>query len=186
MTPENDNLDNIRKTWADMGQSLDAPAINNTQIDRLNNMKTALDRLRDKYNTFSIIALMMTFVSWMIFSKSTFAERPWNLWLGIAYASYFLICFVMDHWLYCGIKSINPLTMSISQVAQKAVFYKKRHLQFVAVFIPLGVTLIIFTGWVCSADPYFLDGMISGAIIGLAIGIIQFRRFMSCYRELSE
>ena len=76
--------------------------------------------------------------------------------------------------------------MSVSEVAYNAMFYRKRHLQFMAVLIPMAVALLGFTGYVFSSEIYFPYGMIVGAVCGLIIGIIQFRKFMAEYRKLSE
>lgn len=128
----------------------------------------------------------MVFVSFMIFSRGLIGESHLNPWLGVAYAVYFLTAFSMDQWLYQGIGKIDPLKMSVSQVLKKSLFYRKRHLQFMAILIPMALGLLGFTGYVFSNDRYMLIGMIAGAIFGAIIGIIHFRRFMVEYRNLSE
>lgn len=186
MNTENCDIEEIRKAWIAMGNSLGMSSPAGGNPEDLNKKKTALDRLRDRYRVFWTVSLVMAFVWFMIFSRGMIVESDLNFWLGVAYAAYFLICFAMDYWLYCGIGSIDPLRMTVSQVVDKSVYYKKWHLKFVAVLIPVAIFLLGFTGYVFSADKYMLEGMAVGAICGLIIGIMQFRRFMEEYRKLSE
>lgn len=186
MTPENNELENIRKAWIIMGESLNNLTSDNIPTVKLNNMKTTLNRLADKYKRFSIMALVMILASSLLFSREDLLESPWNIYLPIAYACYFFIASAMDQWFYHGIKSINPLTMTISEVAQKALLYKRRHLQSIIILLPMAIALIIVTAYAFSFDSYIIAGMITGALLGLAIGITQLCRFLSYYRDLSE
>lgn len=186
MNTEELDIQQMRKAWLAMGECLGMKPAAANKPEGFNKKETALDRLRDKYRMFWTVALLMIFVSFITFSKCLIVESPLNFWLGVAYAVYFLTSCCMDFWLWRGIGTINPLRMGISQVVNKAMFYRKRHLQFMAIIIPMGLTLLIFTGYVFSSETYFLSGMIAGAICGLIIAIIQFRRFMADYRKLSE
>lgn len=186
MTPDNIDLDNLKKSWIEMGKSLGAKFDHQYDPDKLSNMKTALDRLRDRYRVFWRAGLIMIFSSFLIFSKHLIVENPLNLHLGFAYAAYFLMCFIMDHWLWKGIGSIDPLRMGVAEVAKKALYYKKRHLQFMIFLIPMAIAILGLTGYVFSSDKYLLMGMITGAICGAILGIFQFRRFMAEYRKLTD
>ncbi|MCM1141828.1 MAG: hypothetical protein NC453_24925 [Muribaculum sp.] len=186
MNTENIDLQQMKKAWLEMGEALGMQPSPTDNPENFNKMKTALDRLRDKYRVFWTASLLLAFGTFMIFSNSQIIESPLNLWLGVAYAVYFLTVFCMDYWLWRGIGTINPLRMSVSEVAYNAMFYRKRHLQFMAVLIPMAVALLGFTGYVFSSEIYFPYGMIVGAVCGLIIGIIQFRKFMAEYRKLSE
>lgn len=187
MNAENVDMEKMRKAWLEMGKALGMqPSSSDNNPKNLNNMRTTLDRLRDKYRMFRTVALLMVFGSFMIFSRGWIIESRLSFRLGVAYAVYFLTCFVMDQWLYYGIGTIDPLRMSVSDVVEKSLFYKKRHLQFMVALIPMAVCLLGFTGYVFSAEKYMLAGMVAGAICGAAMGIVQFRRFMADYRKLSE
>lgn len=186
MTTGNDELDNIRRAWTSMGHSLSNLTPNDIPTDKLSNMKTALDRLAEKYKRFSILALVMIIASSLLFSRDELLGRPWNIYLPIAYGCYFCICSVIDQWLYNGIRSINPLTMTITEVAQKAMFYKKRHIQSIFLLLPMAAAVIIATACAFSFDSYLLIGMITGGLIGVALGVMQLCRFLAYYRDLSE
>ena len=185
MNTENIDIEQMRKAWLAMGEGLGMKLPTDNNPDNLNKKKTALDRLRDKYRIFFTISLLMIFVSFMVFSRNPVGS-PLKFWLGVAYAAYFLTACCLDFWLWRGIGTINPLRMSVSEVAGKAMFYRHRHLQFMAVLLPMAIALMFFTGYVFSSEIYLLNGMAVGAFCGLVIGIIQFRRFMAEYRKLSE
>ncbi len=186
MTSENANIDQLKKAWYVMGECLGIRPTPDSDPENLKNKKTALDRLRNQYRTLFAISLPMVFTSYLIFSRAVPAYGKQSLYLGIAYAAYFIITFIMDRWLWTGIGTIDPLKMSVSQVVEKSMFYRKRHLQFIAILIPIAVVLLGFTGYVFLSNIYFLSGIIVGAICGAILGIIQFRRFMDEYRKLSE
>lgn len=186
MSTQNFDIEQMKQAWVEMGKALGMQqAIDNNPKD-YDKKKTALDRLRGRYRIFWIFSLIMAFVGFLIFSGGTFVMNRLNLWLGIAYAIYFLTVSSMDYWLGKGLATIDPLRMSVSEIAGKSMFYRKRHLQFMIILIPMAISLICFTGYVFSSEMYFLNGMIAGAILGLIIGTIQFRRFMGEYRKLAD
>lgn len=186
MKSEKRDAEELRNVWDKMGRSLGEPTMGADSPEALSRKRTALDRLRDRYRVFRNVSLLMVFSSFMLFTRSDLLAKPYDLYLGAAFSAYFLICFLMDLWLWWGISNIDPLTMSVRQVVEKAMFYRKRHLQFIAVLLPLALSLVGFMGYLFSADRYMLVGMIIGAVCGAAIGVIQLKRFMREYRRLSE
>lgn len=186
MSTNDFDIEQMRQAWVEMGKALGMSSIPGNNPKDFQRKKTTLDHLRERYHIFWIFSLVMAFAGFLIFSSGTFILSNLNLWLGIAYAVYFLTASSMDYWLWKGLGTIDPLRMSVSEIAEKSMFYRKRHLQFMIVLIPMAIALICFTGYVFSSEMYFLNGMIAGAILGIIIGTIQFRRFMAGYRNLSD
>lgn len=186
MNTQNFDIEQMREAWVEMGKALGMSSIPDNNPKDFQKKKTSLDHLRERYRNFWIFSLIMAFAGFLIFSTGRFIMSNLNLWLGIAYAVYFLTTSLMDYWLWKGLGTIDPLQMSVSEIAGKAMFYRKRHLQFMIILIPMAIALLCFTGYVFSSEMYFLNGMIAGAILGLILGTIQFRRFMSEYRKLSD
>lgn len=180
-----DNLDNLRKAWKETGEALPSEG-NNHESQNLNKKKTALDNLRDRYRSFWIMSLCFAFGTFMIFWNNEeiigFNMKP----LALSYMAYFLICFGFDFWLWRGVRTINPVTMDVSEVASRALFYHKRHLQSMCILLPLVVLLVGFTAYVFQSETYMVWGVVVGVIIGAILGIMQFRRFMASYREISD
>lgn len=184
MNTENNGLDRLRKVWRKTGNAMGKDYPN---PDDLNKKKTALDNLRDRYKSFWVMELCLGFGIFMIFRNIIDNVAPGIKFpLASSYWMYFLICFAMDFWLWNGVKKINPVTMSVSEVASKALFYHKRHLQFMCFLLPLAVALVGFTAYSFRAETYMVYGIIVGVVIGAIMGIIQFRRFMASYRQLSD
>lgn len=186
MNEDNIDIEQMRKAWTEMGKALGMQTIPSGYHNNLNKKKTALDRLRDRYNAFWIISLIMAVGSFFIFSRGIFVVNNLNLWLGISFTVYFLTASCMDFWLWKGIGAIDPLRMNISEISEKSMYYRKKHLQFMAILIPMAIALLCFTGYVFSSEIYFLNGMIVGVVIGAIVGSLQFRRFMAEYRNLSD
>lgn len=186
MKSENLDIEQIRKAWTEMGKALGMQTVYDSDPKDFCKKKTALDQLRERYIRFAIMSLVMVFPGFFIFSRGIFMISNLHFWLGLAFAVYFLTASCMDFWLWRGIGSLDPLRMSVSEIYGKSMFYRKRHLQFVGILIPMMIALLGFTGYVYFSEMYFLYGMIAGAICGGIIGVFQFRQFMAEYRELSD
>lgn len=146
---------------------------------------TALENLARRYKRFSRVALIMIAWSFLIFNMDYLYPSS-RLPLAISFGVYFLICSSMDYWLYKGIRSIDVQEMAVAEVAAKALFYRKRHLQFIAILIPMAIALITYFVWISTDDPYMIAGIAAGGVIGLAIGTREFINFMADYRRLTR
>lgn len=148
--------------------------------------RTALTRLAERYKWFSNIAIpIMLIVPFTIF-HNVLKHTPMNLkliWVIFAMV-YFGLCSVMDRWLYNGIKSIDCATMTVNEVSNKALFYRKRHLQFIVVLLPMAIIVIGSLMMLTDITPYFIYGVIAGGILGLVLGLRQFLNFMADYKSL--
>ena len=177
-------MDNLRKDWQDTNVSLShgsdayASIINGKR-------RTALDNLAERYRRFSVIALTLILFSFTwIFNPNMFPDNPrLRIAVGVSFAVYALIGSVMDRWLYQGIRSIDVVAMPVSEVIRKALFYRKRHLQFIAVLLPIVLTIIAVMAW--SMDNlYFRLGILIGLIAGIAIGLHHLFAFLADYRTV--
>lgn len=184
----NDNIDleQMRHAWVEMGKAMGMQSLPASNPESFGKKKTALDRLRDKYLAFWIISSLMAVGGFLLFSRTLVVDSGLGLWLGVAYAFYFLTVASMDFYLWRGIGSIDTLMMDVADISRKSMFYRRRHLQFMAILIPMAIALLGFTGYVYFSEIYFFNGMIVGIIAGAIIGTIQFRRFMAEYRRLSD
>lgn len=185
MTPDNMNLEDLKRAWRSMGHNL-GMQLPDDDSENLRNKRTALDRLCNYYRRFQILGILFAVSSFLTFSHWPLISKGKGLWLAIAYAIYFLTNYCLDWWLWKGIRSIDPLTMGAAQVSEKALFYRKRHLQMIACMIPVAIALLCFTAYMFSADKYIIAGMITGAVFGLILGINQLGKFMASYRRLSQ
>ena len=152
--------------------------------------RTALERLAAQYQRFSRLALVlaMTMPMWVWGAVRGLENVPlWGkvalLWYGILYC---LTAAAMDGWLYRGIRRIDVAEMPVAEVCRMAYFYRKRHLQFVAVLVPMAAVFVGAFVWMVSDSVYTLYGVATGAVIGLALGLRALRNFMHEYRQLGE
>ncbi len=177
-------MENLRKDWQDANVYMRS---NPESYDTIINgkRKTVLENLAERYRRFSNIAIMLILLSltWM-FNPSLFPDNHrLRVIVGVAFAIYALIGSIMDRWLYQGIKSIDVFTMPVSEVIRKALFYRKRHLQFIAILLPIVLAIIGVMAW--SMDNlYFRLGILVGFIAGVAIGVRQLLAFLADYRAV--
>ena len=178
--------DDIRKDWHGTRVNIghDADSLNAIMEGK---RKTALQSLAQRYRWFSNIAIVAMCCLLLPFYRVASEEigSTAGLWIMVAFAVIFLVSSVMDRWLYHGVSSIDVTRMPVSEVAEKAHFYRKRHLQFVAVLLPMAFAVLGVLGWL-SDDTFLIAGMATGAIIGFALGLRQLLRFMADYRTLTD
>lgn len=179
--------EDLRKNWRDARFRADSGDDIQTVID--NRRQPALQRLAARYNRFSNLALIC--ILWCPFFALSHvievSDQRLRLALSIYAGIYFLICSVMDRWLCHGIRGIDCATMPVSEVLRLTLFYRKRHLQFMMVLIPMAVVFVGGMAWLGGADePYFLWGIVTGVLLGLAVASRQFLLFMSDYKDITR
>lgn len=175
---------NIRKDWQRTDINI---GVAPTSIDEImeGKRKTALQNLAQRYRWFSNVALVILVANGLnIFNLMRLSDNETAvIVLGIIMSVYFIICSVMDRWLYAGICSIDILMMPVMEVVRKAGYYRKRHLQFIFILMPLalgmvGALLFLFE------NIYFRLGILLGFLLGVALGIRQLFNFLADYRDL--
>ena len=173
----------IKKSWQETRFN---PSENPQQLRDImdGRRRTALDSLARRYRAFSNIGFIMAAVSVCWYFSPLFGDM--GPVISLSMIAYFLLCGSMDNWFCRGVQSIDVATMSVSEVASKALYYRKRHLQAIALLIPIALVLISLMIYARSGDPALLYGLVAGALFGAAIGCIHLRRFLADYRRLSN
>lgn len=179
-------MDNLKKDWQDTNVVIQNES---NSYERIINGKrrTALENLAERYKRFSIMGIILIFLSASyMFNPNIFpGNLRWRIGIGIAFAIYALIASVMDRWLYNGIRSIDVVSMPVKEVIGKALFYKKRHLQFIAILLPFVLAIVGAFAWK-GDNLYFRLGILVGFIAGVAIGIFQLMNFLADYRAITS
>ena len=170
----------LQKTWQESGR-IGSPY--NPQMN--SRRETALEKLMREYKRFSWIALAMTFVSIGLYNLS-WLEMPWKVVIPLLFISFFATSSTMDHWLANGIRSIDCSRMSVREVIDRSLFYRRRHHQFMMILIPYAAVVLGCFGWASRAEIYLLAGMGAGFLVGLAIGICKYLDFMANYRDIES
>lgn len=177
----------MKQAWLDLAERvsvLERKMYINTNSTPNYNHITALDSLASKYKRFAIVGLVMIVFSLTNYLNPSFLINN-RLLICLYMAVYFAVVSCMDFWLYGQIKDIDITAMSVSEVAERAQYCRKRHLQFMAILIPLAVIFLILMAYSLWGNTPALIGMSVGAVVGLIIGINLFLRIMSDYRRLS-
>ncbi len=77
------------------------------------------------------------------------------------------------------------LTMSVSEVVEKALYYRKWHIRFIFILLPMALGCLGLMAYVID-DLYVRLGMLAGFIVGVAVGIRQLLNFLADYRAVTS
>ncbi len=178
----------LRSAWLDTQARLDRieQHLNINRNSRFDfNRRTSLDNLIRRYRVFACLGAGMACCSfgWM---NAHILPAPYNHLLPFLMAGYFLLASIMDLYLMRRLKSINLNTMSVSTVCQLVAQSKKIHHRCMAILIPMCAIILAVMISAFISNTYMIVAMSAGALIGLAIGVFQYLRFMDDYKILSE
>ncbi len=177
----------IRKTWNEAARKRYCPTPEEFENMYREKKETALERLAARYRRFSTLGIVCM-VLWTIVPFSHIFEGvgpiKWALF-GV-FIFYFALCSVIDYSLYRGVTSIDCFTMTVKEVAEKALLFRKRHLQSMILLIPFALATVGLMAYCFKAEPYMIYGIMAGAALGVVIGYRQFREFMNEYRIITR
>ncbi len=178
-------MDNLRKDWQDADVAI--PRDSNSYESIINGKrKTALQSLAQRYRWFSNMGLLFLIIfPFNLLNLHLFPDLKIRMVLIVWFACFFLICSVMDRWLYHGIKQIDVLTMSVSEVIEKALYYRKWHIRFIFILLPLALGCLGLMAYAID-DLYVRLGMLAGFLVGVAMGIRQLLNFLADYRAITS
>lgn len=162
----------------------------NSPADNKPRRHTALQQLIGRYKRFSRISLIMTcYMPFYIFQLLRNNTTATPLWLITAVSAFMMIyCLtasVMENWLSKGLSSINIADMPVVEVCNRALYYRKRHFQFIAVLLPMCLILLVLLAWLLSSNQYIVYGIATGAVIGIVIGLFVLNKFLKEYKNLT-
>lgn len=142
---------------------------------------TALDKLKRRYHRFIVMELIFIIMGIAEFSGSLFPAE-WRLLLIGGFTLYLVICALIDLYLYSLLSRIDVWLMSPEEVAARALKARKHHLLSIFLLMPLAIGFCILLLCALNAEKWALTGLAVGFVIGLSIGSVQLRRFLSDYK----
>lgn len=177
--------DDIKKTWQSTRVNI---ASSNASLDNImeGKRKTALESLARRYRWFSNIAILFAGVIPLnLLNFNLFPDSKLRIVTVIWFCCFFMISSVMDRWLYNGIKQIDIVTMSVSEVIVKAIYYRKWHIRFIIILLPLALVCLGLMAFMIN-DVYVRLGMLCGFILGVSIGVRHLMNFLADYKALTS
>lgn len=187
MNTENVNIERLKKAWIEMGMALNMKTANDDAENVMNN-QTTLEKLHDRYRNIGISDICGAIIMLPILLYAGFLPETYRLSVSISFVVLLLSLAAFIFWMWHGVGKIDPLTMTVTQVSEMALHYKKCHMRFVMVGLPLAFSWIGFFIYAVASNSEFsvIPGIIVGGIAGSIIGIRAFSQFMSDYKHLSE
>lgn len=177
----------IRRTWEEGARKVCVPGMDELGSLLRRKKETALERLAARYKKFSFLGVAMILCSfgWML--QPHLIPDMDNRWrLAVVMMCYFASCAIIDNWLYRGISSIDCYTMTVKEVSEKAMYYRKKHLQSMMVLFPFAVMVVGMIAYTFVSERYMLYGIAAGVFTGFFMGYFQFREFMKEYKILRD
>lgn len=177
---------NLSEDWRKLSDHIERLSVRENRMgDPIGDLrrKTALQNLARRYRQFAIMALCMIPVSFSLLDSHTYSPTL-GLWNFIIFNTVMISASIFDWWLYRLISSISVTTMPVLEVVKKAWICRKRHLQFIAIFLPVD---LLFIGLLYAASDhniYFTCGIIAGFVFGITIGLKNLFRFLADYKEV--
>lgn len=168
------NIDEIKSRWQSAQRTI------NPQNEFDNRRKTSLQRLADRYRRFALLALLLIGLN----MSALYRFCPVEFIIG--FVLIMLASSAMDFYLMHRISSIDLSRMPVHDVLQRIMDCRKRHLAFVVVAVPCAFFWCFGLAYVYRLDKYILIGVLSGCVIGFAIGIRILLRFLEDYRSALE
>lgn len=176
----------IKETWREMHIESD----NHKQYESAMSGRklTALETLKRSYRRFAILGTVMIFMTLAMALGHHIGNflGPHRMLFFIVWALYFATCAVMDSWLYFGISRIDINTMTVSEVSKLAMYYRKRHLQFIVILLPWALAIIGWFAFIALNDTYMVLAILIGFIAGLCMGVRKLMEFLNAYKDLKE
>ncbi len=172
------NIDELKNGWQSLNAMSKEP--NDAMVKDIVNGKTksAREHLMKQYkNTISILVPLGGISQLALI-------RIIPLYIIIIVMIYLAIAAMMDYYLYKGIKSMDLSSESVTTIAAKAKFYRRRHHLFQLILIPLAVIVIIH--YFSCATGWQQIGIVVGIIVGLIAGLPTYLGIMRDYKQLSQ
>lgn len=171
------NTQQLKQEWQSARQSIRVTGDSTPDLTQ----KTYLQKLANKYKFFSRFALIAALLLGILLSKEF-----GNPWVTALYVIFMLISSVTDFYLYRSVKSIDIDSMSVREVAMRAMKLRRLHLLFIAIMLPVAFGLVALFLYVINSDTYMIIAVCTGGLTGLIIGSMHLKEFLDAYRHLTD
>lgn len=180
-------LDELKNQWKETSLKVEQLENDNARLTaelRGTHLRPSIDRLRSSYRGMMIASWVMFLGTYPFIFILFDAIWPVSVFVpGILWAVLFLMGAVADTWLYVNANKIDLATMSVEEVARRAIRGRKGHLLAQCLMIPVAAVLL----WILFVSvPEGRLGMIIGGSIGLAFGLYKWLQIMRDYRTLAS
>lgn len=176
------NIDNLKENWERSNAALERGNVQRKTVDV--HRKTTLQRLASRYRRTAILSLVC--LSWImpLYSRLSEDNPGLSLFYPLVMAAFFLIAAGMDYWLYRGVQGIDCASMTVETVLKKVYLYRKRHIQFIFILMPIALVVIYLMLAMFNFEKYTLLGAACGFMVGLAVGLKILFDFMRDYKQV--
>lgn len=179
MTPED-----LKKKWAHLRNFQSAPVNADLLNDIIyNRLTTTIDRLTARYRRITILGFVMALMMVLMYFSGS-GHSVFSGYIPLEFAGYFLLCSLIDGYLWCNANRLDLNTMPIEEIATCTRRLRLVHLLSMVIIIPFAVVILIQLFG--TANFYTRLGMIAGGTVGLAVGLNLLFQTLRDYRTLTH
>lgn len=184
-----DNIEDMKTLWKELDNRISFLEEENRKLARSvkeNKLSSARENLIRKYRMFIILECIM--IIWVILfvSHNPMVIEKYKLATTIYWSVFFLIEMGLDLFLLIKTKAINIYDSPVTEIVKRAATNWKTHKIGIAIGIPLAIGAVILFALALDANEFAVLGIITGAIVGVIIGIKQLLKFREYYRQFES
>lgn len=182
-------LEDMKAMWLELNQRISSLEEENRRLAKRameNNYKSAKEKLLRKYSFFIGLELFMIIfiIPNIIFNPE--AVEKYKMVTVIYWCIFFAFELGIDIYLRYRIKIIDIYNSNITEIAAMAAQNWKIHKIAICIGLPIAIGAVILFGLLLGANKFVIYGMITGGVIGMAIGFMQLLKFREYYRMLQS
>lgn len=182
------NEEEMREAWRELSGRVDRLELSLMRESKgviSTRAQSALETLAAKYRRFAVFGMICAILS-PFYSQLPALADSYRLLIGIYMTLYFAMASVIDWWLYAQVTDIDVTRMSVSEVYRRARRCRKVHLRSIMLLLPMAIGLVVLFIFAFGHQPWITGGIVTGVVVGMAIGSIALIQFMRDYRKISE
>lgn len=182
------NIEDMMVMWKEMDSKLSALVEENKKLAaeiKKNKLLGNQERLIRKYRAFIIIeALCIPMIILLLIANPLVVDQ--YRWATLIYfVGFFLLEICIDGYLLYKLCSLDIYKDSIIQISRQAKSNWKIHKIGVLIGIPVAIGAVSLFCFAIGGNITILCGVFVGGIIGLAIGLNEFFKFMKEYKAIT-
>lgn len=182
-----DDLENMKTMWIELENRLSFLEKENRRMARevmSNKYKTIQEKLIAKYRLFAIVSGIMIIYSLFFIGFNPEIVEKYRFITLLYWIGFFLFEGSADIYLMFRLDKLDIYHSSVKDISDYAAQNWKLHKIALFIGIPLAIGALVLLLLALDADLFIISGMITGGLVGAAIGLTQLKKFMRYYKLL--
>ena len=183
------DLEDMMVIWKEMDGKLKSLVEENRRLAdeiKKNRLLSSHEKLIRKYRAFIIMEAICIPLIFLVLGANPLVVEKYRWAALIYFECFFLMEIFIDGYLLYKLNSIDIYNDSNVEISRRARANWKTHKIAILIGIPIAIGAVALFCLALGTNTSMLWGVLVGGIIGLAIGLNEFFKFMKNYKVLSE